>query len=403
MSLAFGPSILKQAASRARPPRAEAPPSGLVVGDCTVTLWGLSGAERARRTLAKAGARVSTSERAAAEAPSCLMMRADWVVDPALIGLLAKEVGTVLAVRVQGRAVALAAHVAAADIAATAQSLGAPAAAPQPWPDHLRVIEHDPAAPFLYLALLRKRLKPVVMRLAEDSVAAAERATFAGAYKGVTDVVTKYVWPVPARWATRWCARQGLTPNAVTLASLVLVFVAMGLFAQGHFLAGLVAAWIMTFLDTVDGKLARVTLTSTRFGNAFDHGIDLIHPPFWWLAWHWGCVGAGVTYPDPDLTVAVTCGGYVVLRLQEGAFVLRHGFQVHVWRRFDSLFRLVVARRNPNLIVLTAFALAGQPGWGLVVVAVWTVLSIAVHGVQIAQAELSVRRGGALVSWLAGP
>ena len=402
MSLAFGPGILKHG-TRKRPPETEVGISGLVVGDCTVALWGLSGAERARRTLAKAGARVSASEQAAAQASSCLMMRADWVVDPALVGLLAKEAGTVLAARVQGDLIALAAHVAAADVAATAQSLAASAGAPPSWPDHLRVIEHDPAAPFLYLALLRKRLKPVVMPLAEDNVAAAERATFAGAYKGVTDVVTKYVWPVPARWATRWCALRRMTPNAVTLASLVLVFVAMALFAQGHFLAGLAAAWIMTFLDTVDGKLARVTLTSTRFGNVFDHGIDLIHPPFWWLAWHWGCVGAGVTYPDPDLTVAVTCGGYVVLRLQEGAFVLRHGFQVHVWRRFDSLFRLVVARRNPNLIVLTAFALAGQPGWGLVVVAVWTVLSIAVHGVQMAQAERSLRRQGALVSWLAGP
>lgn len=374
--------------------------SGLVVGDCTVHLWGITGWERARRTLAKAGASTVTSNAdTAAQAPSCLMVLADWVVDPALIGLLAKEAGTVLATRVEGRLVPIAAHVAAADIAATTQAL----ATPQPWPEHLRLIEHDPAAPFLYLAILRKRLKPVVMPLTEDTVAAAERATFAGAYKGITDVVTKYVWPVPARRVTRWCALAGLTPNAVTLASLVLVFVAMALFAQGHFLAGLAAAWTMTFLDTVDGKLARVTLTSTRFGNVFDHGIDLIHPPFWWLAWHWGCVGAGVDYPSPELTLAVTFAGYVVLRLLEGAFVLRHGFQMHVWRRFDSRFRLVVARRNPNLIMLTVFALVGLPGWGLVMVAIWTAISIAVHAVQLAQAELTVRRGGPLTSWLAAP
>ncbi|MBC7906836.1 MAG: CDP-alcohol phosphatidyltransferase family protein [Rhodospirillaceae bacterium] len=376
--------------------------SGLVVGDCTVHLWGITGGERARRTLANAGAGTITSDaETAAQAPSCLMVRADWVVDPALIGLLAKEAGTVLATRGEGQLVPLAAHVAADDVAATTRALAAPAGSPQPWPEHLRVIEHDPAAPFLYLAILRKRLKPVVMPLTENTVAAAERATFTGAYKGITDVVTKYLWPVPARWVTRWCAQAGLTPNAVTLASLVLVFVAMALFAQGSFLAGLAAAWIMTFLDTVDGKLARVTLTSTRFGNFFDHGIDLIHPPFWWLAWHWGCIGAGVAYPTPDLTLAVTFAGYVVLRLLEGAFVLRHGFQIHVWRRVDSRFRLVVARRNPNLIVLTIFALVGLPGWGLVTVAIWTAISIAVHAVQLTQAELSARRGGPLASWLA--
>lgn len=378
--------------------------SGLVVGDCTVRLWGITGTERARRTLTKAGAGTVTGDaQTAAQASSCLMLRADWIVDPALIGLLSKDMGTVLVTRAEEQLVPLAAHVAAADIAATTRVLIAQAGAPQPWPEHLRVIEHDPAAPFLYLASLRKRLKPVVMPLTENTVATAERATFAGAYKGITDMVTKYLWPVPARRVTRWCALAGLPPNSVTLASLILVFVAMALFAHGHFLVGLAAAWTMTFLDTVDGKLARVTLTSTRFGNVFDHGIDLIHPPFWWLAWHWGCVDAGVAYPNPELTLAVTFAGYVMMRLLEGAFVLRHGFQIHVWRRFDSRFRLVVARRNPNLLLLTVFTLAGLPGWGLVIVATWTAISIAVHVMQFAQAEISVQRAGPLTSWLAAP
>lgn len=383
---------------------ADCPPCGLILGHSAIRLWSITGHERARRTLSKAGAATIVADvETAARMPSCLMARADWVIDPALVGLLAKENGTVLVTRSNGRMVPLAAHVSAADVAATAQSLSASATAPQPWPSHLRLIEHDPAAPFLYLAILRKRLKPVVMPLTAETVSEAERATFAGAYKGVTDVVTKYVWPAPARQVTRWCAKAGLSPNAVTLASLVLVFAAMALFAQGHFLSGLAAAWVMTFLDTVDGKLARVTLTSTRFGNIFDHGIDMIHPPFWWLAWHWGCVDAGGTYPYPELTLAVTFAGYVVLRLQEGAFILRHGFQMHVWRRFDSFFRLVVARRNPNLIILSVFALAGQPGWGLAAVALWTTLSMAVHALQLVQAELVRRRNGPLSSWLAAP
>lgn len=380
---------------------AEASPAcGLILGHSQVMLWSISGEERARRTLNKAGAPVIVADVAAAAGmDSCLMARADWVIDPALVGLLARKAGSVLTTLVDGRPVALAAHVAAADVEAAARAIETS----QPWPDHLHRIEHDPAAPFLYIAILRKRLKPVVMPLTAQNVPAAERATFAGAYKGVTDVVTKYVWPVPARHVTRWCARAGISPNAVTLASLVLVFAAMALFAQGQFLAGLAAAWVMTFLDTVDGKLARVTLTSTRFGNVFDHGIDMVHPPFWWLAWHWGCVDAGVAYPWPAAIVAVTFAGYVVLRLLEGAFILRHGFQMHVWRRFDSLFRLVVARRNPNLIVLSLFVLAGEPGWGLAMVALWTVLSIGVHGVQLVQGELARRQGGRLTSWLAGP
>ena len=55
----------------------------------------------------------------------------------------------------------------------------------------------------------------------------------------------------------------------------------------------------MTFLDTVDGKLARVTLTSSRFGNWLDHGNDIIHPPLWWL-----CLANGLALGSPEVQLA---------------------------------------------------------------------------------------------------
>ena len=110
----------------------------------------------------------------------------------------------------------------------------------------------------------------------------------------------------------------------------------------------------MTFLDTVDGKLARVTLTYTKFGNLFDHLTDLIHPPFWWLAWIVGLEAAGMPLAHPTAVSAVIVGGYVLQRIQEGLFQHLHGMHIHVWRPFDSAFRQVIARRNPNLVLLTA-------------------------------------------------
>src|SRR3546814_14208451 len=79
----------------------------------------------------------------------------------------------------------------------------------------------------------------------------------------------------------------------VTLASLLLVGAAFYWFAAGQYAIGLVAAWLMTFLDTVDGKLERVTVTHTKFGNVFDHGIDLVPPPFWYWAWMIGLQATG--------------------------------------------------------------------------------------------------------------
>jgi hypothetical protein len=70
-----------------------------------------------------------------------------------------------------------------------------------------------------------------------------------------------------------------------------------------------------------------------------------------------------------------------------------------MWRRFDSLFRLITARRNPNLAILTVATLAGRPDVGFNVVAVWVALCLVVHTVQILQAFVASRRGP-LQSWL---
>src|SRR3546814_7814245 len=162
----------------------------------------------------------------------------------------------------------------------------------------------------------------------------------------------------------------------------------------------LLAAWIMTFLDTVDGKLARVTLQSSKFGDIFDHGIDLIHPPFWWWAWIVGLAVAGYTLPARDLILAIVLIGYVAQRLEEGLFQLLFGIAMHVWRPFDSFFRLITARRNPNLVILTVSALFGRPDIGMQIVAAWVLICFVIHGVVIVQGLLAKHRG-ALTSWLA--
>jgi phosphatidylglycerophosphate synthase len=225
---------------------------------------------------------------------------------------------------------------------------------------------------------------------------------FGGSYKGVTDAITKYVWPRPAFHVVRACAALGITPNMVTAASLVLVFAALWWFSQGAWLPGLVAAWVMTFLDTVDGKLARVTLTSTKFGNLFDHLIDLIHPPFWWLAWIVGLEAVGMPLEHPALVGAVVFGGYVLQRLQEGLFITLFKMQIHIWRPFDSAFRQVIARRNPNLVLLTAATLLGRPDLGILAVAAWTAFGCVEQAAVTVQAALARRRGSPLRSWLEG-
>ena len=372
-----------------------------LVGADEVRLWGIGGGERLTRQLRAAGiARVLRADETPPAAGGVLVLRSDYLFeDRTLADLLARPGVVLVASSANGTptSTAVAAHVPAAALANACDAVRsghAPAIAGL-------AIETPESLSTAFVRKLHKTAPPVVLPVRAERAAALERRLFDGSYKGVTDLVTKWVWPAPARAATRLCARLGIPPNAVTATSFALVVLVTVLFAEGRFGLGLALAWIMTFLDTVDGKLARVTVTSTPLGHYFDHSIDSVHPPIWYLAWAWGVTGG----PPALWSLAPLLAGilvfYVAGRLIETTF--KHfvgGGTLFTWRPFDSYFRLVMARRNPNLILLTAFWLAGAPRAGLVAVGAWTVFSTVVLAVRLAQGAYARSRHGALRPWL---
>lgn len=249
---------------------------------------------------------------------------------------------------------------------------------------------------------LRKREQPFVLPLHPDNVEPVERAAYDASYKGVTDALTLYLWRKPAFYLTRWAAEAGLSPNTVTAIGGLLCVLAFFLFWNGQYWLGILAAFIFMVLDTVDGKLARCTGTSSKLGEFFDHGIDLIHPPFWWWAWAHGLEAYG-TPLEPvysTMVVAAIVIGYVSQRVIEGIFIARFGMHIHVWQPIDSQFRLVTARRNPNMVLLVGALLFGLPDVGLELVALWTIVSLIFHAVRLAQAKAQAWRGEPVASWL---
>jgi phosphatidylglycerophosphate synthase len=349
-------------------------------------VWGMTGRERLERALRRASVQI--------EAHGAVLLRDDFIYDEVLVRALLKQPGVVL---VADDGTAVAAH-GLADGSGIEESLLRGVV-----PAGLTSVDAVALASS-YNQTLRKRAVPYLLQIGRLPPIDLERRMFGGAYKGVTDFVTKRIWPWPAFHVTRLCARFGITPNMVTAVSLVFVLAAMALFWEGAFAAGLACAWAMCFLDTVDGKLARVTLRSTPFGNVFDHGIDLIHPPFWYWAWYEGSMARGGE--DPLLLQAaliLTIAGYVGGRLQEGAFQLLFGIEMHIWRPIDSWFREITARRNPNLFILTVAIVLGAPGQGFVAVAAWTAICFMFHTIRILQAVAAKAMGKPPVSWLSEP
>ena len=363
----------------------------VTVGTNPAYLFGMGSVERARRIAANAGLEVADSP---APGRGAVLANMAFAWDPAWLREIAGRPDTVLTLGQK----AVLAHV---GDSGSAESVTAAMIGNGALPPGLAIVPAETGE--LSNSALRKRERPFVLPLDADNPGIVERAAYDGAYKGVTDALTLYLWRKPAFYLTRWAAEMGMTPNAVTMIGAAFCLLAFFLFWEGRYWLGSLSGFIFMVLDTVDGKLARCTGASSKWGNIFDHGIDLVHPPFWWWGWAHGLDAYG-TPLEPVYVVMLMwaiVGGYVLQRLIEGIFMRRFGgMHIHVWQPIDSRFRLITARRNPNMLILIAALLFGRPDVGLELVALWTIVSLIFHAVRLAQANALRDRGGKVVSWL---
>lgn len=385
-----------------------------VFDETPVRLWGLTSSQRIRRELEweLASLKSGNSDRGCSGTPvfvddlvqlpadaEVVLFRGDYLYDVRVITNLVNTPDTLLQVVENGTRVAVAAHTRSAAAAGMMAYIRGNLREP---PGDFIIETPDSVVPQTQIRL-KKAHAAFVLPISEHNSRRLERHLFNTAYKGITDLVTKWVWPAPACMATRLCVRLGLLPNHVTALSWVLAVLAGLLFYRGELVAGLLTGWLMTFLDTVDGKLARVTVTSSPLGNYFDHILDLVHPPFWYLAWGLGLTAYDPAYLVVDLntTIMLVFAGYIAGRLVEGVFstwIARFG--VYSWRPVDSYNRLITARRNPCLIILTLSLLPGRPDLGLEAVALWTLASSLFLVVRLAMGAFARITSGPLQSWL---
>jgi phosphatidylglycerophosphate synthase len=359
-----------------------ASPTTRSIGTNPTLIWGMTSGERLRRI---ALSKKLSFEQAGAQ--SALLVAASHVFDHQWLSFMLSRPGEMLTLGGQP----VIAHVTSA---AQAGANDFPAGLTE-----IRVEDHR----VFYNEALRKREEPMFEALIPANVRAIERASYFGAYKGVTDILTKYLWPEWALVLTRIAARIGMTPNQVTIIGVALCVAATFLFWHGYYWIGMVLGLIFMVLDTVDGKLARCTITSSEWGHILDHGTDLIHPLFWWWAWAEGLGAWGLALSTETfaLVMGALVAGYVIQRVIEGLSIKWFGgMHIHTWEKIDSDFRLITARRNPNMVILLAATAFDRPDIGIIAVAWWTVISCAFHAVRLAQALARRAKGEAITSWL---
>jgi phosphatidylglycerophosphate synthase len=232
-----------------------------------------------------------------------------------------------------------------------------------------------------FVRRLRRTLPYYLFRIDDPARAAkVERFLFWSNYKGSTDLFTRYVYP-PLVWAmVRPLARCRVHPNWVTLLSIVLALGAIPFWLNGYFVIGFVMAYGMSILDSVDGKLARLTFTDGELGNIMDHGLDMVHPPLWYLSWAYGLGVATEGWHSALGRAAIAIFVlYVIDRLVLKIYprIFKRSFHTH--SRMDGLVRSFISRRNINLPLFTVGYLVGLGREAFFLIVAWQAATTLYH------------------------
>ncbi len=89
--------------------------------------------------------------------------------------------------------------------------------------------------------------------------------------------VARYLNRPVSRWLSRYLVRTSVTPNQISLASLLLSCIAAGMLAFGGYpalVAGGVLAQLASIVDGCDGEVARLKHSQSAFGGWFDAVLD---------------------------------------------------------------------------------------------------------------------------------
>ncbi len=174
----------------------------------------------------------------------------------------------------------------------------------------------------------------------------------------------------------RWCAAAGIKPNSVSVASMILGFLAAASFGVGErwaLIAGAVLLQVSFTFDCVDGQLARATDTTTRWGAWLDASFDRLKEMlvYFGLAWGWTrTVGGDEVWTFAIVALALLATKHAVLSsydaVQPGS-VPAHAQHVGALGWLRRVIPLPIGERFAVISVTAAVADARVTFWVLMV------------------------------------
>jgi phosphatidylglycerophosphate synthase len=197
----------------------------------------------------------------------------------------------------------------------------------------------------------------VVATLISDpaSAAEAERKLWASLTSTADGLVDRFFNRPLGRLFSKLLVRTPVSPNQVSVVSILVGLAAAWFFARGNFLVGALVFQLCAIIDCVDGDLARALFKQSRLGKWLDLGGDqIVHFSVF------AAIGLGVARLDPTMP-ARALGLSAALGVLLCFTVLVRALRQPASQRTPLLNKLIDATANRDFSILLLFlALLGR-------------------------------------------
>jgi phosphatidylglycerophosphate synthase len=231
-----------------------------------------------------------------------------------------------------------------------------------------------------YIVGMRRRVRPVSFPAPpEQNRHVAERIILDSAQKGTLDLPAYFHAPIETGIISLLCKTR-ITPNQITIAGFIIGCSATVAFALNRIGLGILAALIFGIVDGLDGKQSRVKIEMTE-GGKWEHHLDYLIENSWWAAIAFHLWRSG-QFPNVFYFFALLIGSHLLDEFAKRRAKLVKGRLLDDVTPFDRAFRLIAARRNVYVWLLTVGFLLGAFPQSYAIICGWAAVSAAVHLVR---------------------
>ena len=231
-----------------------------------------------------------------------------------------------------------------------------------------------------YIVSMRRHVRPLCFSVARaEEGRLAERIILDAAQKGTLDFPAYVHAPIETAIVSLLCKTR-ITPNQVTIAGFIIGCAATTAFVLGRIGVGLLAALVFGIVDGLDGKLSRVKVETTERGK-WEHHLDYLIENSWWtvIAFHFW---QSAQLPSAFYFLALLVGSHLLDEVVKRRAKVAAGRLLDDVAPFDRAFRLIAARRNVYVWVLTGGFLLGAFAQSYTIICGWAAVTAAVHLVR---------------------